>query len=173
MKESTPFKNIKVHIHTRDNKSFVRSWLPEKFGDDLSSFRHSVVHVNSKKEIVNTFEVGKAGLSIRSVVPIFANTNEHVGSLEFMQGINSVAIEFDKNADAFILLMDSSVAVADTSKLKKLHDYVVSQKFLNEEFYEDAKKIDFKKLLKDGYIQSEKYFYTFTNIKDFEDKTIG
>ena len=173
MKESTPFKNIKVHIHTRDNKSFVRSWLPEKFGDDLSSFRHSVVQVNSKKEIVNTFEVGKAGLSIRSVVPIFANTNEHVGSLEFMQGINSVAIEFDKNADAFILLMDSSVAVADTSKLKKLHDYVVSQKFLNEEFYEDAKKIDFKKLLKDGYIQSEKYFYTFTYVKDFEDKTIG
>jgi len=173
MKESTPFKNIKVHIHTHDNKSFIRSWVLNKYGDDLSSFRHSVVQVNSTKKIVNTFEVGKAGLSIRSVVPIFANNNEHVGSLEFMQGINSVAKEFDKSGDAFILLMDSNVAVADTSKLQKLGSYIVSQKFLNKDFYEDAKNIDLKKLLKDGYIQSDKYFYTFTLIKDFKNKTLG
>ena len=25
MSESTPFKNIKIHIHTKDNKSFIRS----------------------------------------------------------------------------------------------------------------------------------------------------
>ncbi|MEA2091546.1 MAG: chemotaxis protein, partial [Campylobacterota bacterium] len=26
LKSSTPFNNVKVHIHTNDNKSFVRSW---------------------------------------------------------------------------------------------------------------------------------------------------
>ncbi len=173
MKESTPFKNIQVHIHTSDNKSFVRSWATDKFGDDLSSFRHSVVQVNKEKKVVNTFEVGKAGLSIRSVVPVYANGNEHVGSLEFMQGINSVAKEFNENGDAFILLMDNSVAIADTSKLLKLDNYSVSQKFLNQDFYDDAKTIDLKKLLNDGYVQSAKYFYTFTYIKDFEGKILG
>lgn len=43
MKNHTPFKNIKVHIHTKDNKSFVRGWKLEKYGDDLSSFRHSIL----------------------------------------------------------------------------------------------------------------------------------
>jgi methyl-accepting chemotaxis protein len=172
-KESTPFKSIKVHIHTKDNKSFVRSWVPNKFGDDLSSFRDSVVEVNKDKKVVNTLEVGKAGLSIRSVVPIFTKDNEHVGSLEFMQGINSVAKAFDKNGDAFILLMDSKLAVADTSKLQKLNNYIVSQKFLNENFYKDANNVDFTKLLKNGYYEDPKYFYTFTYIKDFKGKNLG
>ncbi|WP_298750957.1 methyl-accepting chemotaxis protein [uncultured Arcobacter sp.] len=172
MKESTPFKNIKIHLHTKDNKSFVRSWKLDKHGDDLSSFRNSVVQVNKEQKVVNTFEVGRAGLSIRSVVPVFAN-NEHVGSLEFMQGINSVAKEFDKNGDAFILLMDPKVAIADTSKLEKLNGYVVSQKFLNKDFFEDAKNIDLKKLVSEGHIQTAKYFYTTTAIKDFENKTLG
>lgn len=114
MKKSTPFKNIQVHVHTKDNRAFVRSWVLDKFGDDLSSFRASVVEVNKTQKAINTLEVGKAGLSIRSVVPIFSNEGEHLGSLEFMQGINSVAKDFDKNGDGFVLLMDPNLAVADT-----------------------------------------------------------
>ncbi len=33
-KEKTTFKNIKVHIHTADVKSFLRVWKPEKNGDE-------------------------------------------------------------------------------------------------------------------------------------------
>ena len=60
MKKSTPFQNIQIHIHTKDNH-FFRSWKSEKFGDDLSSFRASVVKVNKEKVVVN-FEVGEAGI---------------------------------------------------------------------------------------------------------------
>ena len=101
MKKSTPFQNIQIHIHTKENHSFLRSWKPEKFGDDLSSFRASVVKVNQEKVAVNTFEVGEAGLSIRSVVPIFDSNNKHLGSMEFMQGINSVATSFDEQGKFF------------------------------------------------------------------------
>jgi methyl-accepting chemotaxis protein len=173
MKKSTPFKNIEVHIHTKDSHSFLRSWKVDNFGDDLSSFRASVVKVNSLKEAVNTFEVGNAGLSIRSVVPIFDNMNNHIGSLEFMQGINSVAKEFDKNGDAFLLLMDSSVSVEKIDESLKLNDYIISQKFVNKEFVEDSKKIDFKELIKNDYYISDKYFYTYVDIKDFNDKKLG
>ena len=173
MKESTPFNNIEVHIHTKDSHSFLRSWKTDKFGDDLSAFRASVVKVNSTKEAVNTFEVGKAGLSIRSVVPIFDNKNNHIGSLEFMQGINSVAKEFDKNGDAFLLLMDSSVAVEEIDQSLKLNNYVISQKFINKDFLEDTKKIDFKELIKNDYYISDKYFYTYVDIKDFNNNKLG
>ncbi|MBI3873839.1 MAG: chemotaxis protein, partial [Arcobacter sp.] len=80
-KENTQFQNIKVHIHTSDNKSFLRNWKAEKFGDDLSKFRPSVVYVNKNKKPANGFEIGNDGLSLRSVVPVFNGAN-HVGSLE-------------------------------------------------------------------------------------------
>ena len=88
-KANTPFKNIKVHIHTTDNHSFVRSWKPNKYGDDLSSFRASVVKVNSSQQPVTTFEVGNAGLSLRAVTPIFGINHNHIGSVEFKPCINS------------------------------------------------------------------------------------
>ncbi|WP_368030029.1 methyl-accepting chemotaxis protein [Arcobacter sp. s6] len=173
MKKSTPFNNIEIHIHTKDSHSFLRSWKTDKFGDDLSPFRASVVKVNSTKEAVNTFEVGKAGLSIRSVVPIFDNKNNHVGSLEFMQGINSVAKEFDKNGNGFLLLMDNAAAVEAIDETLKLANYTISQKFVNKDFLEDAKKLDFKELLANDYYISDKYFYTYINITDFNNKKLG
>jgi len=173
MKESTPFKNIKVHIHTKDTYSFLRSWKPKKFGDDLNSFRHSVVKVNNTKSAVNTFEVGKAGLSIRSVVPIFNDGKNHVGSLEFMQGINSVAKSFDKNGDAFLLLMDKSLSVASVNSNKILKNYIISQKFVNNDFVKDSKSIDFTKLFNQKFFISDKYFYTYVDVKDFNDKKLG
>ena len=173
MKASTPFKNIKVHIHKKNNHSFIRSWKTNKYGDDLSSFRASVKQVNSLRSAVNTFEVGKAGLSIRSVVPIFDETKSHLGSLEFMQGINSVAKSFDKNGDAFVLLMDTSLAVSTVNESKKLGKYLISQKFVNQDFINDSKTIDFNKLESDGYIVSDNYFYSYLDIKDFAGKKLG
>jgi methyl-accepting chemotaxis protein len=173
MKKHTPFQNIQIHIHTKDNHSFLRSWKPEKFGDDLSSFRPSVVKVNSEKTAVNTFEVGDAGLTIRSVVPIFDDKQKHVGSMEFMQGINSVATSFDEQGKAFLLLMDSKLAVSEVKAENKLNDYLISQKSINKEFLEDSKKIDFNKLFNDKYLMSEKYFYTYMDIVDFNGKKLG
>ncbi|WP_419782658.1 methyl-accepting chemotaxis protein [Malaciobacter marinus] len=174
MKSNTPFKNIKVHIHTKDNHSFLRSWKANKFGDDLSSFRKSVVKVNNTKKAINTFEVGKAGLSIRSVVPIFSQEGEHIGSLEFMQGINSVAKAFDSNKEGFILLMDKSLAVTNINNKDVLwNKYLISQKFINNNFLEDLKSIDLTNLLSEKLQSSEKYTYTYIDIKDFENNKVG
>ena len=173
MKKSTPFQNIQIHLHTKDNHSFLRSWKTDKFGDDLSSFRASVVKVNSEEKAINTFEVGEAGLSIRSVVPIFDQNQKHIGSMEFMQGINSVATSFDEHGDAFLLLMDSKLAIAEVKAEDKLNDYLISQKFINKEFLEDSKKIDFNKLFANKYLMSDKYFYTYIDIVDFSGKKLG
>ena len=175
MKESTPFKNVKVHVHTKDNKSFVRAWKAEKFGDDLSGFRHSVVKVNSSKTAVNTFEVGKAGLSIRSVVPVSDDDGTHLGSLEFIQGLNSVAKTFDKSKDGFLLLMDkskSNVKQFDAKNIFK-EKYLISQKFVNKEFLADAKNIDIQELFKEKHFTGESYYFTYEEVKDFQGESIG
>ncbi|WP_151945832.1 methyl-accepting chemotaxis protein, partial [Aliarcobacter butzleri] len=173
MKESTPFQNIQIHLHTKDNRSFFRSWQTDKFGDDLSPFRPSVVKVNAEKKAVNGFEIGKDGLSLRAVVPIFDSNKNHIGSLEFMQGLNSVAISFDEEKRAFLLLMDLSLTVENVKDGNKLDKYLISQKFINKDFLEDAKKIDFNKLLKEKHLITDKYFYTFNEITDFNGKKLG
>ncbi len=175
LKESTDFKNIKVHIHTKNNHSFLRAWKLSKFGDDLSSFRHSIVQVNSSKKPVNTFELGKAGLSIRSVVPIFSDTQEHLGSLEFIQGLNSVAKIFDKQHKAFVLLMDKRVSNVKQFESKKIYkdNYIVSQKFLNQKFYKDAQTINLAQLFQDKIYMTDSYLYSYQEVKDFRGKKIG
>jgi methyl-accepting chemotaxis protein len=174
MKKHTPFQNIKVHIHTKDNKSFLRAWRPEKYGDDLSSFRQSVVKVNETKQAINTFESGVAGLSIRSVVPVFSDSGEHLGSLEFMQGINSVAKQFDANKEGFLLLMHKKLAIGnvDTAKVLK-NDYVISQKFIHEDSFKDIKNLDFKELLNKKIISTSNYTYTYVDVKDFNNNSVG
>jgi len=175
LKASTPFKNIKIHVHTKDNHSFVRIWKISKYGDDLSGFRHSVVKVNQTNKAVNTFELGKAGLSLRSVVPVIDNNGEHLGSLEFMQGLNSVAKAFNKHKDGFVLLMDKRKSSVKTFKASKIfkENYIISQKFINQDFIDDAQNINMEQLLKDKSFTTDKYLYTYVDVKNFRKEKLG
>ena len=173
LKNNTQFKNVKVHIHTKDNKSFIRNWKLNKFGDDLSSFRKSVVKVNTTHTPVNGFEVGKAGLSLRSVVPISLN-GKHLGSLEFIQGLNSVAKTFNKYDEGFLLLMDISKKIVEPKSNKILqNDYVISQKFVKDDLLEDIQNINIKELEKAKYLTSSKYLYTAVEVKNFKGDRLG
>jgi methyl-accepting chemotaxis protein len=174
MKEFTKFQNIKIHIHTKDNKSFIRSWKPNKFGDDLSGFRHSIVKVNSTKRPVNTFEIGKAGLSIRSVLPIIDKNGEHLGSLEFMQGLNSIAKTFAKRKDSILVFMDTKVTnLAITKNNLYKNRYLLSQKFKNNQVLDDIDKINLNSLFKNKFFITEKFLHTYIDIKDFNNKKLG
>ncbi|QFY89661.1 methyl-accepting chemotaxis protein [Magnetovirga frankeli] len=69
-------------FHRPPATSWLRLHKPEKFGDDLSSFRHSVVNTNAKQTPTRGLETGVAGLGARGIVPVF-HLGRHLGSLEF------------------------------------------------------------------------------------------
>jgi len=69
-------------FHTPPATSFLRAHKPQKFGDDLSSFRKTVVRTNESKQPVSGLEKGVAGLGIRGLVPVFYK-GDHIGSVEF------------------------------------------------------------------------------------------
>jgi methyl-accepting chemotaxis protein len=140
-KDNTKFKNIKVHMHTADTKSFVRGWNLKKHGDDLTSFRDTLLHVKKTKEAFASFEAGRAGLVLRGITPIIKN-GIYLGSLEFIQGLNSVAKSFDKDKKSFLFLMDNSL-LSSAPKAKtapSVANYKVSQKFIQKDFLKDAQK---------------------------------
>ncbi|WP_455757386.1 cache domain-containing protein [Sulfurimonas sp.] len=180
MKQHTEFQNIKIHLHTKDNKSFLRNWKLDKYGDDLSSFRDSVVSVNKNYLPIKTFEIGRAGLLIRAITPIIESNELHIGSLEFIQGINSVVKFFDKKNQGFLLLMDENINEKiktgknfSFNKNKKFKQYIISQKFINEKFLTDAKTINMQQLIKDKYILSSEYLYTYTDVTNFRNQKLG
>ncbi len=72
---------VQMHFHTPASASFLRVQSPDKFGDDLSSFRATVVAVNRTREPVAGLENGVDGLGIRGVVPV-SHGGRHVGSVE-------------------------------------------------------------------------------------------
>jgi methyl-accepting chemotaxis protein len=66
--------------------SFLRVHKPEKYGDDLSGFRQTVVEANAQGRVIKGVESGVAGLGVRGVVPIFAPVaqgGQAVGTVEF------------------------------------------------------------------------------------------
>ena len=70
-----------MQFHTPASASFLRVNRPEKFGDDLSSFRLTVVEVNKNHKPIFGLENGVEGLGIRGVVPM-TSQGTHIGSFE-------------------------------------------------------------------------------------------
>jgi len=173
-KSETSFKNVKIHIHDKDLKSFLRNWNLEKFGDDLSGFRHTLNKLKTTKKAMPAIEVGRNGLTIRGLVPII-DGGEYIGSLEFMQAFESVVKQFSAQKEGLLILMDDKLlniaTLADTKQ--RVANYILSQKTVDEALFKAAQKIDIKELLSKGYILDEGYFYTYAEIKDFEEKSIG
>ena len=69
-------------FHTPPATSFFRVHKPEKFGDDLSAFRHTVIATNKTQTPTRGLEGGVAGLGARGMVPVF-HAGKHIGSVEF------------------------------------------------------------------------------------------
>ncbi|MCX6076748.1 MAG: methyl-accepting chemotaxis protein [Campylobacterales bacterium] len=174
-KENTQFQNIKIHIHTADVKSFLRSWKPQEFGDALSSFRHSIVKVKESRKPLTAIEIGNAGLTFRGIAPVISE-GEYLGSVEFMQGLSSV-IKTAKNAyglDVVFLLNNEYIAEAkDLANAPKFDNYTlaVPEKEIDKNLFNELAGIDIKDI-KSG-LHTKNYFVASEQIVDFSKKTVG
>ncbi len=171
-KEYSKSKNPKIHIHTADVKSFLRSWDKEHNGDDLSDFRHTINQVKETKKPVLGIEVGWADLVIRAIVPIIDGKN-YLGSVEFIQDFSSIQDALN-NEDKYLLsLIDTKLLKNKPKKENIIDEYALVQQNYNKEIFKIFKKIDFHKLLAIGFIENNGYFYSIKPIVGFNDSFIG
>ena len=91
-------------FHLPPAVSFFRVHKPAKFGDDLSSFRKTVVAVNQTRKAVAGVEKGVAGAGIRGVVPVFLK-DKHLGSVEFGLSLNNAFAQTIAGQSGFELLI--------------------------------------------------------------------
>ncbi len=121
-----------LHFHLKNNESFFRMHKPEKYGEDLSSTRKTLVYVNKKHEEVNGFEVGRYFSGYRFIYPIKNNDNKHLGSMEISFDLTFYVQEFMNTLD-----------VLSNFRIKK---EIVDAKCIHNEIpkcYEKSKIIDY------------------------------
>lgn len=173
-KQKTNIQNLKIHIHTADVKSFIRSWKLDKYGDDLSGFRETINEVKATEKPIFAFEIGRIGLTLRSLLPIIDN-GKYLGSIEFIQQFDQAPEKFEKQGNQYLLLMNKSyLNIAKYLKdAPEIANYKVSSKFFNKNFIEEARKIDMNKMLKNHYLLTDKYLFVYKIIKDVKGKELG
>ncbi len=169
------FKNEKEKLslaqfqfHTAPATSFLRLHKPEKFGDDLSSIRQTVIEVNRSKKSVSGIEKGRAGLGIRGVVPVYMKGN-HTGSVEFGIKLNDKLL---KSMQA-VMGVNISAIVPDGQGFKylaKTHSLTIPEKsypWLRKIMAEG--KIQTKQIHKNG----KDFLTAYGPLKDYSGKVIG
>lgn len=75
-----------LHFHLPGNESFLRLHRPDKFGDDLSDIRPTVVYVNRERTAVSGFESGRLHGGYRFIFPLSSDDGTHLGSMEISFG---------------------------------------------------------------------------------------
>ncbi|MEA2051142.1 MAG: cache domain-containing protein [Campylobacterota bacterium] len=127
-------KETKIHIHTADVKSFMRSWDKNHNGDELSSFRHTINKVKDTNKTVLNIEIGWADLVIRAIVPIIQN-NKYLGSLEFLQDFNEIQKSLENEKKYLLTLIDIKLLKNKAKSDQIIDKYALVQREFNNNFF--------------------------------------
>ena len=171
-KEFTKFKNIKIHVHDNELHSFLRVWI-NRYGDYLGGFRKTLVWVKRHKQPLVALEIGRAGLLLRGISPILDKGVFYLGSVEFIQGLNSIAKDFAKEDKYFVAVMKKKYLNIATflKNADILSDYVISLKkgVYNKSFVKAIANVKFNNNIYFG----KEYFAIKIPLKDFRGEIIG
>ncbi|NFV80886.1 methyl-accepting chemotaxis protein [Magnetospirillum aberrantis] len=141
-----------MQFHTPPALSFLRVHMPQKFGDDLSSFRKTVVEANRDGKAVLGLENGVGGMGVRAVVPV-TQDGKHLGTVEF--GLNfgkDLAETFKKQFGVEVALHAANAAVQQGGTIKEEYKTLAStapEPFFSETEWREA--LDGHQILKRGF----------------------
>ena len=154
-----------VHFHLPNNHSFLRMYAPQRYGDDLTALRKSVVLANKTLKPTEGMEACPYLLGYRFVYPLFNKNKEHIGSVEISYSTQMIfknLIE-DFTYDNHLLI---SKSVADNTIVGKQYgynymstwetpDYYIEEhthkKLKDKLFYKQLGTTKLKKILKEKF----------------------
>ena len=180
IKKENHLKILKVHFHKPPARSFLRVWRKPGHrdgGDDVSSFRHTILYVYKNHKPVKGIEVGRGGFVERGISPIFDDNGNYIGSVEVLFDFDEIFKRLkDSKFENFALIMKKSLLkIARKLKNKpQIGNFVlvtstssdfknISGDLINSNFTSELKIVK----RKNGE------FLSFIPVKDFSGKLIG
>ncbi|WP_068965935.1 methyl-accepting chemotaxis protein [Desulfosporosinus sp. BG] len=107
-----------LQFHLSPAVSFYRAHSPNKFGDDLSKIRPTVVAANKEHKMVEGLEEGVEGYGFRVVVPV-KYQDQWVGSAEYGMNFGDDflrTLQKKNPGDYFIYLLDPATSMVKNVK---------------------------------------------------------
>ncbi len=156
------------HFHLPPATSFLRLQKPGKYGDDLSGFRFTVLAVNRTHQDAFGMEVGRAGVSVRAVVPV-SYQGQPVGSVEFGAPVNDTLLAKIKE----IVGADIAVIVPDGNGFK--YQAATMHAPLSPDTFSILHKVirDNRKIIKASKSNNKNILTIYSPIPDYSGKIVG
>jgi len=165
-------EGMKIHLHTKDFKSFFRVWDVNDKGDNLSLFRDSLELIKDTKKEVSGIEIGRFSMLIRGISPVITHRDEYLGSIEVMSDFSSITGYFKKSdIDFFVLMYKKYQQVAikiDYPINRRVGKFIVINSVNSE--INSFRDIEFKDT---GYKITKNYYVIYTPIYDIMGEKIG
>jgi len=178
------FNIPQYQYHLPPATSFLRLHSTEKFGDDLSSFRFTVLQVNESKKPVVGLEVGRGGLGLRGIEPVFYN-GSHIGSVEFGLNIDQELVANLKKEYGYdwrIILTRDALSLATLEDIAALQEgpdtdllvlaSTIDGVFPDPELYSQALNGE-REIAQVSGVQNQSYSVTVIPLYDYSGIVIG
>jgi methyl-accepting chemotaxis protein len=154
-------------FHLPPATSFLRVHKPEKFGDDLSGFRKTVIEVNTGKQTLSGLEAGEAGIGIRGLAPI-SKDGQHLGSVEFGLSLHSGFVEkFTRNSG-----YQAAIFAIGDKELRQIGN-TFSADISPDKVFDLASLVDKRETFETMPETGGNFASVIFPIKDFSNTTIG
>jgi hypothetical protein len=165
-------QNIKIHIHTKDFRSFFRVWdLDHSKNDSLVSFRESLQKVKQEKKPIWGVEVGRYSLLIRGIAPIF-EADEYLGSIEVISDFESMTEYFKQKDIDFFVLMDKKY-----EKIASMVEYPTRKRFnhfvIVNSVNSGLDSLRSLELQETSFVQTNGFYLVYTPIYDLSNNKVG
>ncbi len=163
------FKSIGEKFTSAINKSLSR--------DDIK-INFYITDKNDGDELINGIVVLNTGTYFQSKMP-FATKDDTYLKVDVKSSIYYLKKLYKQEDRQFIyLLNDSSISKIDRLVFKKLYtkitsDYAVKNGLYSKETKSILKELNYKKLLKQGYIRTKNNFYVATKLYDTDGTEVG
>ena len=163
------YENAKFHIHTPEMRSFARSWIP-MYNDDLTNFRYLLAE--AKNGVAAGIEVGRAGVFIRSVAPIFED-KKMLGSIEVLLDFKHLSDFFSQQGLDLFVLLDAGGDLpyqnsSDEGIIEGFH--FVNKSYANLNVLPMLKDIKFKS---GGFYKTDSHAFTVQPMNDAKGERVG
>lgn len=173
-RENTNFKNVQVHIIDREQRSFMKSWDPERYGEALD---HSAAYATVLRTgaAMVTMEAAPKGLRMKGLVPIRSDAGRTIGIVNFEGGLNSIKRNFETRSVEFLYLLDESYLTIATSlsDAPAVGSFYVSQSDINDEFLAYASETLSLGYEHEAYTLDDRYITIQRAVERFDGEPIG
>ncbi|CAD7289178.1 cache domain-containing protein [Campylobacter suis] len=166
------YHNLKLHLHTNDIVSLIRSWDMDRYGDELSSFRYMIYVSRQGNGTISGIERGVAGTYIRALSPVKKN-DEILGTIELMSDFEAISNFFKNQGIDLFVLLDKEInferAARDGDEIMTNY-FIANLKSANLSVVPVIQKLN---LQQNGFFVQGSHYLSVSPIFDASSKRIG